>query len=119
MLDVVMLNVIMLNVIMLNVIMLNAIMLNVIMLNVIMMIVIMLNVIMLNVVAQFLRQISSLPLQAYELGLIFRHFCSFLGNCDKFYFTFKCEFEYFRNSRRTKYLFTIYRTCRILIPINQ
>ncbi len=32
---------------------------------------------------------------------------------------FECEFEYSKNSRRTEYLFPIYRTSQIRIPINQ
>ncbi len=47
----------------------------------------------------------------------------YLGNCDKFYFTFKFAYwmwvQIFQSSRRTKYLFAIYQTSQIWILINQ
>ncbi len=47
----------------------------------------------------------------------------YLGNCDKFYFTFKFEYwirvQIFQNLRRTQSLFAIYQTSQIWIPINQ
>jgi len=41
-----------------------------------------------------------------------------LGDCNKFYFTLECEFEFSKNSR-TDFLFAIYRTSQIRILMNK